>query len=887
MSEKMDIDIDLNFSSGIPALDGILQGILPGDNIIFQIDKIENYFPFVHAFCSYVNKEKLDLIYFRYADHPFLIPNNIKASIYELNPEKGFDYFLSEIIRIIEKHGVGACYVFDSLSDLAVDWYSNAMLGNFFMLVCPYLFELKTVAFFALFRHFHDSKTLKDIHDTAQVIIDVYNDEDNYLYVHPLKVFQRYSSNIYMLHKWIDLGNPESPFLTIKESAEISDIISEKYFQWLDPEQYQIDAWHLSFQEAQKTLEELICGEGSNKDSGVFKSKLLRKAIVQDELQLMLALKYFDIEDILAIRKRMIGTGFIGGKSLGLLLSRAILKQETPTLAKKLEKPDSFYIGTDVFYTYLVKNNCWWMRKKISTPETFLEGWKETEEKILKGKFPEYFVEKFNEILDYYGQAPIVVRSSYSQEDSIGNVFSGKYDSVFCVNQKNPEERLAEFIKAIKKVYASTINPEAMIYRKKRGLLEEDEQMAILVQRVSGSIHGKYFFPQVAGSGFSFNPYVWNEKIDPYVGFLRLVFGLGTRAVQRKDDDFTRIVALSNPLLRVEKSPEEIREFSQKKVDLLDIEQNQLIMKNFLDLKSIEDDLPLKIFATYDYELENLMRRLNRPNIFPWVLTFDYLLEKTEFTNDMKEILKQLEKAYGCAVDIEFTVNFSNEEDYRINLLQCRRFQIKNEIKDIPAPKDINPENIIIKTSGPILGTSLASQIDRIVYVVPKNFSKLNQSERYSIARLIGKINQLDETNKRKFMLLGPGRWGSTMPSFGVPVVFSEINNFSIICEIAEKIGELIPDISLGTHFFNDLVESDMLYLVVDPEKENYILNKEFFENAKNSLSELVPDSEPWIDFVKVIDLEDKKSSDIYIYMNAFTQKGICYFKKDPSNQKK
>lgn len=874
-------NINSKYSSGIPALDELIQGILAGDNVVFQIEEITDYIPFVNAFSYYTNTENLDLVYFRFAQHPYLLPEDIYASVYNLYPEKGFDYFISEIIGIIEKHGVGACYIFDSLSDLAVDWYSNVMLGNFFMLICPYLRGFETVAYFALFRHHHEPEIFKDIHDTAQIIIDVYHDEKKSLYIHPVKVYNRFTSTIFMLHKWLELNNPASIFQTIKESAYIAKILTEKHYQWLDISKEYVDAWHLSFQEAQKTLEGLVLGEISLKESTVFKSKLLRKAVVQDDLQLILALKYFDLEDILTIRKRMIGTGFIGGKSYGMLMARAILEQEIPEVAKRLELHDSFYIGTDVYYTFLVKNDCWWDRRKLSNPETFLEGWQETRQKILEGTFPDYLIEKFKQLLNYFGQAPIIVRSSSLQEDSYGNSFSGKYESIFCVNQGTPEERLENFLDAVRRVYASTVSPDGMKYRKNRGLLEEDEQMALLVQRVSGSIYGKYFFPQIAGTGFSFNPYVWNEKIDPHAGFLRLVFGLGTRAVERIEDDFTRLVALNEPLLRVESSLEEIQEHSQRKVDLLDIETNRLVTLRFVDLKSLEDYLPLKIVATYNDALEAKMQELNLPIIFPWVLTFSNLLKNENFINDMRDILTILEKTYESPVDIEFTVNFFEEGVYQINLLQCRRFQIKSEIKNIAIPTDLKIDSIILKTSGPIIGNSLIAQIDQIIYVVPEIYGTMKDTDRFSVARLLGKINQEIAKSGKKIMLLGPGRWGTSTPSCGVPVSFVEINNISIICEIAEKIGAFVPDVSLGTHFFNNLVESDVLYLVMYPEKDEYILNKSFLENAKNILTSLIPGSERWVDVVKVIDLtNDQIRQKMNLHMNAYTQQGICYIPK-------
>ncbi|MFX1258849.1 MAG: PEP/pyruvate-binding domain-containing protein, partial [Promethearchaeota archaeon] len=536
-----------------------------------------------------------------------------------------------------------------------------------------------------------------------------------------------------------------------------------------------------------------------------------------------------------------------------------------------------------VFYTFLVKNDCWWMRRKLSNPKTFLEGREETRKKILSGIFPNYLIERFSEVLNYFGQAPIIVRSSSLQEDTFGNSFSGKYESFFLANQGTFNERLKDFINAVRKVYASAINKDALIYRKNRNLLDTDEQMAILVQRVSGINYGKYFFPHVAGVGYSFNPYVWDKKIDPHAGFLRLVVGLGTRAVNRIEDDFTRLVALNKPLLQVQSNLDEIQNFSQKKVDILDLHKNALVTTYFREIESIPEALPyLTLVATRNIELENRMKALNKSDGFYWVLTFNNLLTGTQFTNDIKKILKILENTYRNPIDIEFTLNFFEDRDYKVNLVQCRHFQVKNEIANIAAPTKINQSEIIIKNTGPIIGSSIAMKIDRIIYIVPSIYGKMKIGERYSVARLIGKINQLEENLEKKIMLLGPGRWGTSTPSLGIPVSFAEINNISILCEIAEKTGGLFPDVSLGTHFFNNLVELDILYFVLYPEREENILNMNYFQNANNNLIKLIPEANNFIDVVKIIDVNEKNDNwVINVNMNTFTQMGVCYLTKN------
>ena len=198
--------------------------------------------------------------------------------------------------------------------------------------------------------------------------------------------------------------------------------------------------------------------------------------------------------------------------------------------------------------------------------------------------FPEDIQEQFREVLNYFGQSPIIVRSSSLLEDAYGNSFSGKYESVFCANQGTPDERLENFMNAVKRVYASTMNPEALLYRYHRGLLESDEQMALLIQRVSGAMYEDYYFPQVAGVAYSYNLYVWDKSIDPKAGVIRLVFGLGTRAVNRNDNDYTRIVAINKPDKRPSAGFDGLRRYAQRKVDLLNLKANSFTSEYFTDI---------------------------------------------------------------------------------------------------------------------------------------------------------------------------------------------------------------------------------------------------------------------------------------------------------------
>jgi len=859
--------------SGLPGLDKILNGVRLGDNVVLQVDSLDDYVRFVHPFCQTAHRTKRQLIYFRFADHPPVLPEGVNAHVFHLHPESGFEDFISEIFDVIEKFGKGAFYVFDSLSELAVDWYSDRMLGNFFMLTCPYLYDYDTVAYFALLRNHHTSFAVDAIRNTAQVVIDIYNSKND-IYIHPLKVDQRYSSTMYMLHCW-----QGENFIPEMRSAVVARILGQAPQPWLDFAMRRPDFWTRSFLQAQEIVNTTRADQrGGWKSSKLF-NRLLRMVVSRDPRLLELAQRYFDFTDMVDIGKRMIGTGLVGGKTVGMLLARAILRKKDPSWIDKLEPHDSFYIGSDVFYTYLIQNKCWWMRRQLKGPERNAEVARQAKEHLANGVFPKDIQEQFMEMLEYFGQSPIIVRSSSLLEDAYGNAFSGKYESVFCANQGTPQERLDGFIAAVRKVYASTLNEEALAYRAHWGLLDRDEQMALLVQRVSGAVYSDLYFPQIAGVGFSFNPYVWNTEIDPKAGMLRLVFGLGTRAVECVDDDYTRIVALNAPTRRPESSSQDIRRYTQHKSDVLDLKANQQLCLPFAQVVERAGDFPMDIFASRDMEMERRAREHGRRQIFSWILTFNDLLSQTSFVQDMREMLATLQEAYSQPVDIEFTTNFFNREEYRINLVQCRPFQVKGNLLSIEAPQSIPPERVFLEGRGPVIGNSRAATIDRIIYIVPEVYGKMNTSDRYSIARLIGQVTHLKDRKERPtIMLIGPGRWATTTPALGVPVSFAEINTVSVLCEVALMHEGLIPEVSLGTHFFNDLVEMDMLYFAIHPQRYDNVLNTELFDTVPNKLSDLLPSARLWSHAVKVIDDVDMEQ-DLHICLSAdvLKQNVICY----------
>ena len=866
--------IESPFSTGIPALDRVFRGLLPGDNLVWQVDHIEDFAPLVPACCQAARRAGRKLVYLRFAEHPPLLEEGDCAEVRQLDISHGFERFITGVRAAIREAGRGAFFVFDCLSDLAETWSSDRMLGNFFMLTCPYVYDVESLAYFPILRGLHSAQATGPITHTAQIVTDVFRHK-GLVYIQPSKVEHRYSPTMYMLHAW-----EGEDFRPISDSSVIAEILTEQPWAGLDSVRFRLGKWNRTFLLAERVWEVQQRGEKPAVDPGQLFRSLLRMAFTQDERVLQLAEAYLDLGEVLRIWKRMIGTGLIGGKSVGMLLARAILRKQDPRWSSLLEAHDSFYIGSDVFYSYLVDNGCWLHRQRQRCQGDFTDDLHEARRRIITGRFPDEIVADFSEMLDYFSQSPIIVRSSSLLEDSYGNAFAGKYESVFCANQGSHEKRLDDFIAAVKTIYASTMSEKALRYREQRGLLDRDVQMSLLVQRVSGRRYGNLFFPQVAGVGLSVNPYVWNKLIDPRAGMVRLVFGLGTRAVDRSDDDYTRVVALNAPQRRPESDVEEVRQFSQRRVDVIDLDASQVVAVEFNDMVARGYDLPLHVFASLD---QGLVRRAARDGLPPptaQLLTFEHLLAKTSFVADMRRMLQTLEEAYRYPVDLEFTANFFDGDHYKINLVQCRPLQVATEVAAESLPAELAPGDVVLEASGAVIGKSRQHAIDRVVYVTPSVYGQLPTQERYAVARLIGRILHADrESPARRVLLAGPGRWGTTMPMLGVPVSFSEIDTVSVLCEIVAMRENLVPDVSLGTHFFNDLVEMDILYTALFPGRPGNAWSLEFFEQSPNRLAELVPDAAEWSHAVRVIDLAPPPSgrARLMVWASSIDQRVLCY----------
>ncbi|MBQ7201150.1 MAG: phosphoenolpyruvate synthase [Eubacterium sp.] len=828
--------------SGIPEMDKALDNIRLGDNVVWRVSELNDFRYFMEPYLEQAIRDKRNIIYFRFASHPPLIKNRSEMKTIQIPLSHRFETFTVEIHNEIEKAGRDAFYIFDVLSELQAAWATDLMMGNFFRVTCPFLFILDTVAFFPIIRGKHSVHAINKILNTTQLFFDVYKDSKN-IYVRPEKVWNRNSDTMFRPH----IYNPETgSFRPILDGVKAG-----RFYQTLKKaqreagEQY-MDSWDRFFN---RVKESYHLGDDITDQCG----RMCDIMMTRDEKMRALVKKHFDPTDYFEVRDHMVGTGMIGGKACGMLLARAIIRNDAPEVDEVLEPHDSFYVGSDVYYTYIVDNGFWDYRVRQRTEEGYFELAEEFATRLKEGSFSPALREQFERIVDYYGQDPYIVRSSSILEDGFGNAFAGKYESVFCANKGTIEERVAEFEKAVKTVYASSMNLSALDYRKRRRLDKRDEQMALLVMRVSGTYYGPYYMPCAAGVGYSYSPYRFLESIDPKAGMLRLVMGLGTSAVDRTQGSYPRLVSLDVPERTTYTEVADRHQYSQRKLEV--IRGSERVLEQ-IDLTTIEPELPgylADILLEHDTDAESRLKEMGRDTQVRFI-SCRGIVKNEEMMSRMQRMMQTIQNEYDYPVDTEFTINLSDDGEYLINLLQCRPLQVLNDEAKITVPKNIDKKIVFLENKGVSMGLSRQLDLDIIVYVDPVAYYHMPYADKPAVAKMIGRVNWKYRDLDKSMMLIVPGRVGTSSPELGVPVTFSDISAFKVICEVEEKEAGYNPELSYGSHMFQDLVEADILYTAVFANEKTIRFAPELLSGVRDISSEF--DEEKQLEgIIKVYDV--------------------------------
>ncbi|MHC4861687.1 MAG: PEP/pyruvate-binding domain-containing protein, partial [Planctomycetota bacterium] len=523
-------------------------------------------------------------------------------------------------------------------------------------------------------------------------------------------------------------------------------------------------------------------GSISKPASAHIRVALIRRFFSEQLDYIRIAKEHFDIEDFYELIPRVIAApeshGRLGGKSAGLLLAAKIAQRERenhPALGD-IRSPKTWHVTSDMHVRFMHFNNLDEMaEQKYKDISQVRFEYPHIIHTCKNSRFPPELVNGLSVALDDLGDTPLIVRSSSVLEDRVGAAFSGKYKSLFVGNQGTKSERMHSLLDAIAEVYASMFGPDPIQYRSERGLLDFSEEMGIIIQEVVGKRIGRYFFPLFAGVALSRNEFRWSPRIRREDGIIRLVPGLGTRAVDRVGDDYPVMFAPGQPNLRVNVTPDEVLRYSPRWLDVIDVESNTFVTLPVAQiLKELGEEVPglFRLLSVYQDG------RLRAPTLMDTdldpddvVLTFEGQLADRAFVEQMRAVLEVLEEKTGGPVDIEFA-----HDGEHLHLLQCRSQGGAEESLPAPIPKDVPRERIIFSANR-YVSNGLVPDISHIVYVDPDRYTQLtNRSDLNSVGRAVGELNKL--LPKRQFILMGPGRWGSRGDiKLGVSVSYADINN--------------------------------------------------------------------------------------------------------------
>ncbi|MBP7147611.1 MAG: PEP/pyruvate-binding domain-containing protein [Acidobacteria bacterium] len=585
----------------------------------------------------------------------------------------------------------------------------------------------------------------------------------------------------------------------------------------------------------------------------------LTRHFISDQLEFIaIAKNYLKIRDFNGLVDNIFGDdagmGRIGGKAAGMILAHRILeraRQEDPTAPRvPVTVPESYFLRSDVIEQFLEHNDLKELQSQKYKPLDVIRQEYPVILKLFKNaQFPPAVVPRLRSLLERVGTHPLIVRSSSLLEDRFGATFAGKYRSIFVPNQGPLEKRLSELTGAIAEVYASIMHPDPISYRRRHNLIDYDDAMAVLIQKVVGQRYGKYFFPLWAGVAFSRNEFRWSPRIQRSDGLARIVLGIGTRAVDRVASDYPRMIALGMPTLRPVASKEEIRRYSQRYVDVINLETNSF---ETLPLHEVlgGEQLPgvhHAVSVLVDGELRGPTgTRVGLPS-GERVVTFDYFVRETPYPEFLRWMVQLLEKTYGCPMDVEFA--FDGQSFY---LLQCRPQAWNRDEIAVRVPAGVAADSRVFSATRNIT-TGSVHGIEYVVLIDPRDYAHLGPDRRQEIAGAVRLLN--DRLRGRAFILMGPGRWGSNDSRLGIRAGYADINNAAMLIEIARAKGDHVPEVSFGTHFFQDLVESKIRYLALYPDTTSDEFNERFLHGSPNVLPELSPELGALAGVVRVVDV--------------------------------
>jgi CheY-like chemotaxis protein len=515
-----------------------------------------------------------------------------------------------------------------------------------------------------------------------------------------------------------------------------------------------------------------------------------------------------------------IGKGSLGGKARGLAFVSNLL-QRLPEIHKKFEEanlsiPQTLVITTEGFDAFVDENDLKGLSKSDAPDEEIAERFRTAE-------FPQWIADDLRAYLEKINY-PLAIRSSSLLEDAQFRAYAGLYRTYMLPNDDpGLDTRLEQLINAIKLVYASTYFQGPKAFSKRIGHRTEEEKMAVIIQQLVGERYGDHFYPAISGVAQSHNYYPF-AKMKPEEGIATIALGLGRTVME--GEKALRFSPRYPQLLPQRSTVNDILENSQRYFyslkmggpnSELGINEDSNLHKREID--DVADQLPMKLLASTYIPEEGRIRDSSHVPGYP-VLTFSQILKYDLFPlpEILSEVLALGQEGMGCPVELEFSVNLSKGNDTKpeFAFLQLRPMTARAELGKV----EIDQEEIkqAFCYSSRALGNAERSDLADILYTKPDIFDTGRTPE---IAHEIGKLNAGLLKKGRKYLLIGPGRWGSADRWLGIPVSWAEICGVGAMIEIPSP--QLRADPSQGSHFFHNITSLGINYVTISDNNKDVL----------------------------------------------------------------
>jgi len=526
-----------------------------------------------------------------------------------------------------------------------------------------------------------------------------------------------------------------------------------------------------------------------------------------------------------------IGSNSLGGKGRGIAFIRTLLNRTNIQNKYKnvnIMVPSTVAIGTDQFDIFIELNNLQYFKSdKLNLPDDQIA------EIFQKSKIPDELKKKLKTVIKNF-KKPLAVRSSSLLEDSQNHPFAGLYSTYMLPNNNdNDKIRLEQLCDAIKLIYASVFYKEAKIYIKSTSAKIDEEKMAIIIQELVGDEYKDWFFPTISGVAQSYNFYpISHQKREE--GIVSLAVGLGYSVVGGENNlkfspKYPQIIPdFSSTTSILKNSQKELYVLNTKKSDIKLTKNEEITLDkiNIFDISKYE--ILNNIASTYDKN-DGIIRDYYQKNS-PILITFAGILKYNTFplSNILIDLLKEGKNSMGTEIEMEFSVNFDPKNINKpiFGIIQIRPLVLSKEQVQVKWDESkIIKENIFIK-SNKSLGNGIIDNIKNVVYVKPEKF---NSSKTIQISKEIEKLNT--KLEKKPYILIGPGRWGTQDTYLGIPVKWSDISNVKIIVETNLRNFNIKP--SQGTHFFQNIISKEVGYITTDSNNDDTFIDWNWLEKQK------------------------------------------------------